>query len=208
MRSEPPVVRAGLTVLLLVPVAVLAAFVCAGWAPLRAFDRGVAGRLHEVAHDVPALTTVMTWLTDLFQPNVFRVLALLVVIWLARHGARRTATWVAVTMIAGGILGGLLKLLFGRARPEFLDPVASAVGYAFPSGHALNSALAVTIAVLLVPRWWALWLIPVLTALSRVYLGVHWTSDVIAGLLLGVAVPLLTARAFRPARAAEPVSQR
>ncbi|MFC4063945.1 phosphatase PAP2 family protein [Actinoplanes subglobosus] len=207
MRSEPPVLRAGLAVLLLVPVAVLAAFVSAGWEPMRAFDRGVTARLHEVAHDVPALTTVMTWLTNLFQPNVFRLAALVLVIWLARHGARRTATWVAVTMIAGGVLGGLLKLLFGRGRPEFLDPVSSAVGYAFPSGHALNSAMAVTIAVILFPRWWALWLIPLLTALSRVYLGVHWTSDVVAGLLLGAAVPLLTARAFVPARAAVPVNQ-
>jgi membrane-associated phospholipid phosphatase len=202
MHSEPPIARAGLTVLLLAPVAVLAAFVSAGWAPLRAFDRAVADRLHEVAHGAPALTTVMTWLTNLFQPNVFRVAAFILVIWLARRGARRTATWVAVTMIAGGVLGGLLKLLFGRARPDFLDPVAAAVGYAFPSGHALNSALAVTIAVLLVPRWWALWLIPLLTALSRVYLGVHWTSDVIAGLLLGAAVPLLTAWAFTRDRAA------
>jgi membrane-associated phospholipid phosphatase len=208
MRSEPPVVRAGLTVLLLAPVAVLAAFVSAGWEPLHAFDRSVTGRLHEAAHAVPALTTVMTWLTNLFQPNVFRLAAVGLVIWLARRGARRTASWVAVTMIAGGVLGGLLKLLFGRARPEFLDPVSSAVGYAFPSGHALNSALAVTIAVMLFPRWWALWLIPLLTALSRVYLGVHWTSDVIAGLLLGAAVPLLSARALVRARAEEPVNQR
>jgi membrane-associated phospholipid phosphatase len=207
MRSEPPVARAGLTVLLLVPVAVLAAFVSAGWAPLRAFDRAVADRMHETAHAVPALTTVMTWLTNLFQPNVFRVAALALVIWLARRGRRRTAIWVAVTMIAGGVLGGLLKLLFGRARPDLLDPVASAVGYAFPSGHALTSALAMTIAVMLLGNRWVLWLIPVLTAFSRVYLGVHWTSDVIAGLLLGAAVPLLTARVFARTRAAEPVNQ-
>ncbi|WP_433790237.1 phosphatase PAP2 family protein [Actinoplanes sp. CA-252034] len=204
MRSEPPVVRAGLMVLLLVPVAVLAAFVSAGWEPLRALDRAVATQLHEAAHAAPALTTVMIWVTNVFQPNVLRVAALILVIVLARRGARRTATWVAVTMIAGGVLGGLLKLLFGRVRPEFLEPVSSAVGYAFPSGHALNAALAVTIVVMILPRWWALWLIPVLTALSRVYLGVHWTTDVVAGLLLGTAVPLLTARAFAPAREALP----
>ncbi|GIF37027.1 phosphatase PAP2 family protein [Actinoplanes xinjiangensis] len=208
MRSEPPVVRAGLTVMLLVPVAVLAAFVSTGWEPLRAFDRAVADRMHEAAHAAPPLTTLMTWVTHLFQPNVFRVAALILVIWLVRRGERWTAIWVAVTMIAGGVLGGLLKLLFCRARPDFLDPVASTVGYAFPSGHALNSALAVTIALMIFQGWRALWLIPVLTALSRVYLGVHWTSDVIAGLLLGVAVPLLTARIFARTRAAEPVPQR
>ncbi|GIE74568.1 phosphatase PAP2 family protein [Actinoplanes philippinensis] len=208
MRSEPPVVRAGLAVLPLVPAAVLAAFVSAGWAPLRALDRVVADRLHEVAHAVPALTTAMVWVTNVFQPTVFRVAVLALVIWLARRGQRRAAIWAAVTMIAGGVLGGLLKLLFGRARPDFLDPVAAAVGYAFPSGHALNSALAVTIVVMLFGNRWLWWSIPLLTALSRVYLGVHWTSDVVAGLLLGVAVPLLTARAFTRTRAAEPAGQR
>jgi membrane-associated phospholipid phosphatase len=207
MRSDPPVVRAGLTVLPLVPVAVLAAFVSTGWAPLRAADLAVTERLHGAAHAVPALTTVMTWLTNLFQPNVFRVAALVLVIWLTRRGARRTAIWVAVTMIAGGVLGGLLKLLFGRARPDFLDPVASAVGHAFPSGHALNSALAVTIAVMVFRNWWPLWLIPALTAISRVWLGVHWPSDVVAGLLLGAAVPLLTARVFARARTPEPATR-
>ncbi|MEU8664293.1 phosphatase PAP2 family protein, partial [Actinoplanes philippinensis] len=187
---------------------VLAAFVSAGWAPLRALDRVVADRLHEIAHAAPALTTVMVWVTNVFQPTVFRVAVLALVIWLARRGQRRAAVWTAVTMIAGGILGGLLKLLFGRARPDFLDPVAAAVGFAFPSGHALNSALAVTIVVMLFGNRWLWWLIPLLTALSRVYLGVHWTSDVLAGLLLGVAVPLLTARAFARSRAAEPAGQR
>jgi undecaprenyl-diphosphatase len=116
-------------------------------------------------------------------------------------------------MAVGGILGVLLKLLVGRDRPELLDPVAQAAGYSFPSGHALNSALAAGVFLLvLLPfvrdhpgRRAALWagviLLPLLTGLSRVFLGVHYTSDVVAGWLLGVAVVAATTVAFEGRRA-------
>jgi membrane-associated phospholipid phosphatase len=197
MRSDLPVVRAGLAVFLLVPVALLATLVATGWSPLHAFDQRVTDTMHEAAQASPALTTVMQWWTDVFQPNVFRVAALVLVIWLIRRDARRTAAWVAVTMVAGGLLGGLLKLIFERARPELPDPVSSAIGYAFPSGHALNAVLGVAVLVVVFPRLKWLWIIPPITALSRVLLGVHWTSDVIAGLLLGAAVPAITLAVFR-----------
>lgn len=201
MRPELPALRAGLAVLLLVPFALITALVAGGWAPLHAFDRSVADGLHTAARADPVLTTVMTWWTHIFQPNVFRVAALVLAIWLIRRGHRRTAAWVAATMVAGGLLGALLKLLIGRDRPEFLDPVGAAVGFAFPSGHALNSVLGVAVFVLVFPRVKALWaaavVIPLVTALSRVVLGVHWTSDVVAGLLLGVAVVVVTVRALR-----------
>jgi membrane-associated phospholipid phosphatase len=180
--------------LLLIPFVLLAALVAVRWGPLHEVDGSITADLHEAAHASPALTTAMTWVTNIFQPNVFRLAVLALVIWLVRRGARRTALWAAVTMIAGGILGGLLKLLFSRDRPEFLDPVGSAVGYAFPSGHALNSVLGVAVFVMVFPKLKALWIIPPVTALSRVFLGVHWTSDVIAALLLGAAVVLVTAR--------------
>jgi membrane-associated phospholipid phosphatase len=207
MRPELPVLRAGLAVLLLAPFVLIAALVAGGWGPLHDFDRSIADGLHDAAHAGPALTTAMTWWTHIFQPNVFRVAALVLVIWLVRRGERRTAAWVAVTMIAGGLLGALIKLLIGRDRPEFLDPVGSAVGYAFPSGHALNSVLGVAVFLVIFPRVKALWaaavVIPVVTALSRVVLGVHWTSDVVAGLLLGVAVVVVTVRIFRTDRQAQ-----
>ena len=204
MRSDLPEVRAGAAtgaaVLLLVPFALLAAMVAGGWAPLHALDRSITGSLTRAALDSAALTTAMTWWTNLFQPNVFRLAALILVIWLARRGARRPAIWVAVTMVAGGLLGGLLKLLVGRDRPALLEPIASAVGYAFPSGHALNSALGVAVFLVIFPHVTSLRVaavvIPVVTALSRVILGVHWTSDVVAGLLLGVAVVVVSVAVF------------
>jgi membrane-associated phospholipid phosphatase len=205
MRPDLPVVRAGLAVLLLVPVALLAALVATGWEPLHGFDRRVTDALHATARANPAWTTAMQWWTDIFQPNLFRAAALVLVIWLARRGARRTAAWVAVTMVAGGLLGGLLKLIFERARPELPDPVSSALGYAFPSGHALNAVLGVAVFVMIFPKLKWLWIIPPVTALSRVFLGVHWTSDVIAGLLLGAAVVVITVRVMAADPDREPV---
>ncbi|GAA0444297.1 phosphatase PAP2 family protein [Actinoplanes capillaceus] len=194
-------VTAGVAVLPLVPFALLAALVVGGWEPLHSFDRSVTDRLHGAALDSPALTTAMTWWTNVFQPNVFRLAALLLVIWLVRRGARRPAVWVAVTTAVGGLLGGGIKLLVGRDRPDLLEPVARAVGYAFPSGHALNAAVGMAVFVVIFPHVRALWvaavLIPVGTAVSRVVLGVHWTSDVVAGLLLGAVVPAITLLVFR-----------
>ena len=53
-------------------------------------------------------------------------------IWLLRRGARRLALWAATTMVVGGLLGPLLKLLVGRDRPDLLDPVARAAGLLVP----------------------------------------------------------------------------
>jgi undecaprenyl-diphosphatase len=86
--------------------------------------------------------------------------------------------------------------------------VARAAGFSFPSGHALNATLAAGVLLLVLlpytrdrrPLRWALWaaalLIAVVTGLSRIALGVHWTSDVLAGWLLGVAVVAATSAAF------------
>lgn len=198
MRLEPPDLRARSVLLPLVPFLLLAALTAGGWAPLHDLDQSITAGLHEAALASPALTATMTWLTNLLQPNVFRLATLALAIWLYRRGARRAAAWVAVTVIAGGLLGALLKLLFTRDRPEFPDPVSWAAGYAFPSGHALNAVLGTAVLVIVFPRLWVLWLLPVITAVTRVVLGVHWTSDVVAGMLLGAVVVLLTVRAFQP----------
>ncbi|MFC7277228.1 phosphatase PAP2 family protein [Paractinoplanes rhizophilus] len=199
-------------ILLLAPSALLAVLVVGrvGW--LDRLDRSVTDALHGFALDHPAWVDAMTWWSLVFHPNTWRVAAVGLVIWLARRRRWPPAWWVAVTMAAGGILGGLLKLLVGRDRPDLLDPVARATGYSFPSGHALNNALgAAVFLIVLLPytagrpraRFW-LWAaavaIPLVTGLSRVALGVHWTSDVVAGWLLGVAVALIARRGLPAGR--------
>ncbi|RLP90909.1 phosphatase PAP2 family protein [Micromonospora sp. BL4] len=198
--------------LVLVPFALLALLVLGGWAPLHRLDATVTDALHGYALDHPAWVAVMRIWTEVFAPMPLRAVALLVVIWLLRRGARRLALWVTTTMVVGGLIGPLLKLLVGRDRPDLLDPVARAAGYAFPSGHALNATLTAGVLLLvLLPyarrgRWRvALWvaavLVAALTGLSRVALGVHWASDVLGGWLLGTAVVAATTAAFTSWRA-------
>ncbi|MEU8328391.1 phosphatase PAP2 family protein [Micromonospora sp. NPDC048839] len=198
--------------LVLVPFALLALLVLGAWAPLHRLDTAVTEALHGYAVDHPAWVVLMHTWTEVFAPMPLRAAALLVVIWLLRRGARRLALWATTTMVVGGLFGPLLKLLVGRDRPELLDPVARAAGYSFPSGHALNATLTAGVLLLVflpyvgrgvarVALWVGALLLTVVTGLSRVALGVHFTSDVLGGWLLGVAVVAATTAAFTSWRA-------
>lgn len=198
---------------LLIPVALIAVLIVGDVDWLHRLDGDVTDSLHHFADGHPGWVRLMKAWSLVFDPNSWRAAALLLAIWLVRRRhAWPVAIWVAVTMTAGGILGAVLKLLVGRHRPDLLEPVARASGYSFPSGHALNNALGAAVFVLvLLPlvrdhpvRRAALWtaavVIPLVTAFTRVALGVHWTSDVVGGLLLGVGVVAAAAGASRPWR--------
>ncbi|MEU5937591.1 phosphatase PAP2 family protein [Micromonospora sp. NPDC047548] len=194
--------------LVLVPFALLAVLVVGAWPPLHDLDAAVTGALHRYALDHPGWVRAMNLWTNVFAPGPLRVAAGVVVVWLWVRRARRLALWVVTTMAVGGLLGALLKLLVGRGRPDLLDPVARAAGFSFPSGHTLNATLAAGVLLLVflpyargrtaarVALWAAAVLVAGVTGLSRVALGVHWTSDVLGGWLLGVAVVAATSAAF------------
>lgn len=199
---------AAAAVLVLVPFALLALLVLGAWPPLLRLDASVTDAFHGYALAHPAWVRAMTVWTHVFGPGPLRVATAVVVVWLLRRRAPRLAAWVVTTMLVGGLLGALLKLLVGRNRPDLLEPVARAAGYSFPSGHALNAALAAGVLLLVflpfarhsragrVALWTAATLLTVVTGLSRIALGVHWTSDVVGGWVLGTAVVAATAAGF------------
>ncbi|MGW2210586.1 phosphatase PAP2 family protein [Streptomyces sp. NPDC001781] len=190
-----------------VPFALLLVLVEGQWRPLRDLDRDAANGLHRVAVDHPAWTSTLRVLSNyVWDPLTLRVGVALLTGWLLWRGARRLAAWAAATAVVGGLLGLGVKMLVERARPVLVDPVAHAPGYSFPSGHAMTAttSFAVFLLVLLpmVPRRAriACWVVAVLSVVgvgfTRVALGVHWFSDVLGGWLLGLAVVVLTSRAF------------
>jgi undecaprenyl-diphosphatase len=147
----------------------------------------------------PALTLLfraITWGASTVPVTVATVVAIAVLMWRNRY---REALLVAGVVAIGTGLGTIAKQVTERPRP----PVASALielptSYSFPSGHTLAALLLWTVVSMVVwrtterasVRWLviaAASLLMVLTALSRVYLGVHWPSDTVASLLLGGA---------------------
>jgi undecaprenyl-diphosphatase len=122
--------------------------------------------------------------------------------FLALQGKRRAALFVAVAVASGGMLSALLKSGFDRPRPDLVPHEAVVYTSSFPSGHAMTSAvvyltLAAVLGRVLARRPQQIYflslalLITVAVGVSRVYLGVHWPSDVLAGWSAGAAWAML-----------------
>lgn len=143
----------------------------------------------------PQLTKVMIAITTLGSLQFVAVLAAVLVIAFALHRRYVDAATVAVLIAGGGGLIGLLKTVLHRPRPDIFTPLVLEKGFSFPSGHSMVAiSLYGFLAYLLLrqgksgaSRWGAGILITLigLVGLSRVYLGVHWPSDVLGGYIAG-----------------------
>lgn len=197
-RTPSPAPRAGVVCGAL--ALVLLALVAARWAPLARLDRDIAEALHRRAVTEPGLVHVNRVLTDwLWDPWTMRALVAVAVILLWRRGARLLAAWVAVTTLVSSLLQQGVKAAVGRERPRWPDPVDSAHYAAFPSGHAMTAVVSCGLLLWLLHRSGAHRRVrrAALAAagvsvfgvgLTRLYLGVHWPSDVVGGWLLGAAL--------------------
>jgi undecaprenyl-diphosphatase len=132
-------------------------------------------------------------LTHLGDPLVVTALTILMAILLWFRRCRRDSLFVVATRLLALAVDDGLKVLVRRPRPVLVHPLAHAHGYSFPSGHALGSAaLWAAVAFMAtargLPRGRASVIavtVPVVVATTRVVLGVHYVTDVVAGLLLG-----------------------
>lgn len=130
--------------------------------------------------------------------SLVRLLVFLpVVLALAARRAWRTLTWVVVAVVLVGPVTSLLKEFFGRVRPPFQDGGARYTSLSFPSGHSSGVAVLVTVALVLawpvlLPAARRLWTtlgvtLVLLVGSTRMWLGVHYLSDVVGGWALGLA---------------------
>jgi undecaprenyl-diphosphatase len=162
--------------------------------PLVRFDRATASYLHSLA--TPPLTAFFLTVTALGSVETIVLIGVVVAGVLARRRQwLYLGTWI--TAVGGSAaLNQLLKQLFARPRPYFEHPLLLETSYSFPSGHAMESfvvyGMLAYFAVLALRTWQAraavvfgTTLLVLVIGFSRIYLGVHYFSDVLAGFAAG-----------------------
>jgi undecaprenyl-diphosphatase len=183
--------------------ALMAAFIYgAGWWQGAPWEVAMLRRIEQ--HISPTLEVLMLTL-PLFGTNyalapvVFAAAA-----WLARRGYATVALHLVVVQVGSWTINPALKFAFGRERPALFEARGQHAFPAFPSGHSIASvAVLLTVAYLLhrggygTWAYWAAGLYILINGYSRLYLGVHWPTDVIGGTVIGAIWLLVTIRAFR-----------
>ncbi|MGM1063707.1 phosphatase PAP2 family protein [Saccharothrix sp. Mg75] len=180
-------------------------FLLVRWSPAGGVDQLVADWATRVVAADDGVVGVLEALTRLGDTSTLMFVGGLGVLWLLVRGRRREAVYVAVTALGAGVLGVAVKEAVGRLRPLVEVVVASAPGPSFPSGHALGSLTTYGVLLLVFGSVRRVRVVagPVVVAavvvvgVTRVALGVHFVTDVLAGWLLGLLWLGLTAEAFR-----------
>jgi membrane-associated phospholipid phosphatase len=164
--------------------------------PLTLLDVQLADWFHALS--VPLLTLAMRVISELHGVPAISLAAVLFAAFLIR---KRDWYWLKLLVLAvpgGMLLNVLVKEIFARARPSFSDPIVVLASYSFPSGHVAGSTLFYgVLTAFLVARIdsWSgraavvllAFVMVALVAVSRLYLGVHYLSDVLAAFAEGVA---------------------
>jgi membrane-associated phospholipid phosphatase len=157
------------------------------------FDTTFLLWIHQFAN--PVTDQVMLFITQLGNPNVVIPIAIITLIFLYLDRHYSEAKFFAFACLGGAILNTGLKLVFSKPRPALWHRLIVETSYSFPSGHALGAVVLYGAIAYLgtayYPRFAQLiygGAIAVITliGLSRLYLGVHWPTDIIAGYSIGL----------------------
>ena len=198
-----------------VPFLALLLLVRREWSLLREADESVADELNELVAPHPAVVDGLEALTELGGVLGATYVLSLTAAFLWIRDRRRLTAYVLTTGLGLLVLVPLTKVLVGRERPRVPVPVTDLpVTDSFPSGHAMTAVVTwVVVALVVAPSVrsrWRRWLLPsaVLLAVAigatRLALGVHYLSDVLAGWALGAGWLAVTTALFRTWQAAGP----
>ena len=205
-RTELAVLLGGIAILLLLLVFMkLASEVFEG--ETQSFDKRILLALRDPAdlsHPIGPrwMLSAALDITSLGSATVLGLTVFAVAGFLLLQGLWRRALFVTAASLGGWFLNGTLKEVFQRARPDVVPHLREAMSLSFPSGHAMTSAavyltlgaLSMHIAQRRLIKVYCITVAMLATALvgvSRVYLGVHYPTDVLGGWLLGLSWALL-----------------
>jgi undecaprenyl-diphosphatase len=174
------------------------------------FDNAV--RAWFLSHQNPVVYKIAYAITWIGAPTMMIILAIAAGAWFYHRRGRSQAGVVVAAPAAGGLLSGGIKLLYGRARPAGAA-VFNEQSFSFPSGHAATSAaVMVTLCYVLAREQIISWptaivvggSVPLLVGISRLYLDVHWTTDVVGGWAVGLVVAAMSAALYERMRSSAP----
>jgi undecaprenyl-diphosphatase len=180
----------------------------ASWPPLAEVDRGVAAALNGAVSGSSLLVSALTAVTDLGGTPVAVLVMTLATVFLLIRRQRRLLAFVATGGLGLAALGPVTKAIVDRARPVVESPVVETPSNAsFPSGHSMAAVVVWGVLLLValpsVRRRARPWVIAAVVAVAvavgftRLAVGVHFVSDVLAGWALGAGWLAVTAAAFR-----------
>ena len=191
--------------------------------PVTDVDARIANAMNGAVHSHPLLIDMLIAISWLGKPPALWVVVGVAALHTQRHHLPRLTIFLLATSLGGALVSTVVKVAVDRPRPELEHRLITAIGKSFPSGHALSSTVvygAVLVALLpMVHRRWrhaavaATAVLVLAIGTTRVLLGVHFVSDVIAGHVLGVAWLLLAVATFetwrveRGRRPSEPLEE-
>jgi undecaprenyl-diphosphatase len=165
-----------------------------------------------LAHQNPTLYRIAAALSWIGSPTIMFIVAIAAGVWFYRSRGRSKAGVIVAAPAAGGLLAGGIKLLYGRARPSGALLINERT-FAFPSGHAATSAaVMVTLCYVLARERIISWpvaiviggIVPLIVGITRLYIDVHWTTDVVGGWTVGLFVAAMSAAFYERLRTSVP----
>lgn len=169
-------------------------------------DTSAARNLHDWVRGSPNVVRGLKVLTFFGSPPWFYLIVIPAALWVWRRGYARLGVFLLVTTLGGGLLDTIVKVLVNRDRPSLVDPVATAHGQSFPSGHSMSSTIVygalLLVFIPIIGRRYRPALVGAAVVLvlaigfSRLALGVHFVTDVLGGYVLGLAWLAASTAAF------------